>query len=418
MFKRILSLILCLVMILTIATGCQSKAPDAASAPQSNTPAATVDPIKVAIVNPMSGASSDCGRMTKDGAELFKKVFNEAGGVKSLGGAEIEIDYFDCTSDPAQTKTVMERALSSGKYIAVVGNGTSALTLPSLPAVEKARVPLVTYSNSKDLNNQGYKYVFSLSPTAAAIGGANAEFLQELKEVKGIEKNKVAILYENSSWGTPVAEGSLKKCESMGLEIVLYESFPNNMPDASALVTKTMNSGAEIIMMTAYANDSKLIIDTMHSMDYYPLMIGGGSWQSFADGMGEGVLGVLTTPNTVSTTSTITENPKYSGLDKIHRELFGYQFAVQGVMTYSCLELITNVLEGTPTRDPIELRDAIAAYNGPTIMQPGTVYFDETGVAVGPIAPVCQWQSVDELVCIWPEEIASGEYMDPADFVK
>lgn len=424
MKKKFWVLLVCMLLIIgMLCTACAKGGDTTSTTDTSNTDNDTVEnadgaePVYIAIVNPMSGASSDCGRMTKDGAELFKQVINEAGGIASLGGAPVEIEYYDCTSDATQTKAVMERALATGKYMAVVGNGTSALTLPSLSAVEKAQVPLVTYSNSADLNNQGYKYVFSLSPTAEEIGSANVQFLDYLASLGDeYKKTTAAVVYENSSWGVPVGEATVESCKEMGLEVVYEGTFQNSMTDASALVMNCKNSGADILMMTAYANDSKLIIDTMHSMDYYPLVLGGGSWQSFADSMGEGVLGTLSSPNTMSTISTITDDPKYSGLDEMHRELFGYQFSCQGVMTYACLELICNALEGTPTRDPAELRDAIAAYDGPTIMQPGHVHFDETGVAVEPNAIVCQWQAVDDLVCIWPEESASGSYIDPADF--
>ncbi|MGI6424658.1 MAG: ABC transporter substrate-binding protein [Tepidanaerobacteraceae bacterium] len=108
MGKKVLAVVLCLIMTLALLTGCKNAETTEGDAKEgtSSEESTKVDPVKIAVVNPLSGASADCGRMTKDGAELFKKVINEAGGIASLGGAKVEIDYYDCTSDPAQTKAV------------------------------------------------------------------------------------------------------------------------------------------------------------------------------------------------------------------------------------------------------------------------------------------------------------------------
>ena len=62
------------------------------------------------------------------------------------------------------------------------------------------------------------------------------------------------------------------------MEVVFNESFPANGSDVSSLITNLKASGAELILPVAFTQDAKLIFNTgLNSMDYHPLILGGGA---------------------------------------------------------------------------------------------------------------------------------------------
>ena len=107
---------------------------------------------------------------------------------------------------------------------------------------------------------------------------------------------KVGIIYEDTDYGISTAQGNLELAKSAGLEVVFNESFPANGSDVSSLITNLKASGAEMVLPVAFTQDAKLIFNTMSSMDYHPLILGGGAgflYPSFAEELGDAVDGVL-----------------------------------------------------------------------------------------------------------------------------
>ena len=422
-FRKAMALISLVMVMIMVVSSCGNRENGEGGTTQSagessvadETSGETADSVTIALCIPLSGSVADAGRMAQDGANMAAQVINENGGIESLGGAQINIEVYDTTSDADQSKNVVERAISGDDVVAVIGCGTSALTLPALPVLEKAQIPIVTYSNSAELNNQGYQYVFSISPTAVDVGQTQPEFLKWLNEEMGYDYTKVAIVYENSSNGISVAEGYRNSAESMGLEIVYDESFQPNLPDASSIVTAIKSSGAQVILSSCYANDNKLLVDTMNSMDYHPLWLGVSCWASFGEALGDSANGMIANGNWNHKNSTVLGNPEYVDITEKFEEEYGYFMAEQSGSAYACVELIANALELTGSTDTVALRDAIAGNTFDSIMQPGQVSFDDTGVNELATVGVQQWQ-YGECICVWPEELAGADYIDPSEF--
>jgi branched-chain amino acid transport system substrate-binding protein len=57
-------------------------------------------PIKIGILQPVTGALAQDGTYGKLGAEIAIDEINKAGGIKSIGGAKIEMVFGDARSTP------------------------------------------------------------------------------------------------------------------------------------------------------------------------------------------------------------------------------------------------------------------------------------------------------------------------------
>src|SRR5258708_12210674 len=92
--------------------------------------------------------------------KLAVEMINEAGGIKSLGGAKLNLIISDVQSDTTVTRTETDRLITSNKLSAIHGCFASALTLIASEVCERAKMPIITGSSSDQLN-KGRNFTFT-----------------------------------------------------------------------------------------------------------------------------------------------------------------------------------------------------------------------------------------------------------------
>ena len=419
--RKILGTVMSLFLVFAILlTGCGngesgSKAPEVDKETSSTDDGATEDPIRIAFLYSLSGGNAESGQMCLDAVNLAIKHINEAGGIKSMSGAKLEVEVFDATSDPAQAKNVAERALNDKTIIAAVGAGTSAITLPMLPVFEKERTPIVTFTNAADLTNQGYQYIFSTTNRGTALGAYQAEFIKYLNEEKSAGIEDVAIIYENSANGISMADGARIKANEMGLNIVFDESYPAGHVDFAPMITAIKNSGAHAVMPYGYMQEAKLIFSAMRDLDYFPIIMGNSNWPSYYEALGDATNGVIAVGNWNYYTKQVQDNPEYKKIVDEFEETYGYFMTEQSGPAYDGIKIIAKALEINPTRDSQILRDTISSNEFEGMQLVGNYKFNSAGENVNGVPAVTQWQHGTP-VCVYPQEHAVKEYIDPGDF--
>lgn len=428
--KRTLVLTLCLLSTLalvlagcsvttatTAATTAAAATTKAATTAAATTAAGGKEPIKIAAIFAQSGGMAESGKMCMDGANLAVKNINDAGGIKSLGGRPLQLVVYDETSDPANTKPTAERALNDKSVVAAVGGSNSALTIPMLPAFEMAKVPIVTFNNAKDVTNQGYKFVFSITNRGTEIGNYTVKYLDYMNTVMKADLKKVAIIYENSANGINMADGARANLKSLGLQIVFDESYPAGTVDFAPMVTSIKNKGATVVMPFGYMQEGKLIMQTLRDMKYYPVVMSNTVWPSFYEALGEASNGVIASGNWNWNTKVVQDNPEYTKIVKQFESTYGYFMTEHSGPAYESVRIIANALELAASTDPQKIRDTISKTELPGMQLGGPYKFNEKGENVNGVPAVSQWQ-YGKPVCIFPAEYAGAKYIAPADFTK
>jgi hypothetical protein len=159
------------------------------------------DPINIGALYPTTGSMAQIGVGCVAAAKLAVDMVNEGGGIKSLGGAKLNLIISDVQSDTTVTRTETDRLITGNKLSAIHGCYASALTLIASEVAERAKVPLITGSSSDQLN-KGRAYTFT--PFARASQFAKAQ-LQMAKLVG--DAPKVAVIFENTAFGTSTSNG-------------------------------------------------------------------------------------------------------------------------------------------------------------------------------------------------------------------
>ncbi len=375
--------------------------------------------IKIAAFFNMSGANADAGVRDKEGTDLAVETINAAGGIKSLGGRKLEVVYGDTLSDVSQAKAVTERVLADPDIVAAVGVGGSAYAAPQLPIVEKNKIPYILFGTSASLTEQGYQYIFrttSYGGENGLFGKAQVQFLEWLEENQGIEATKVGIIYENSDYGISLAESNRAQVEEAGFEVVYEESYPIGLTDASALVANCKSSGAQAVFISSFPQEAKMITNAMKSINYFPVIVGGGGgflFPEYATALGDDVEGSVSVASSSYDCQTIV-NGDFKDVPAQYKEKYGVFMCEHAVTAYNNIILLADALERAGSTDGEALAQAIRETDMMSMQAGGAVQFDEVGNNKNAVPVIVQWQKQDdgafEAVTIWPESEATAEY--------
>jgi branched-chain amino acid transport system substrate-binding protein len=378
------------------------------------------DKVKVALFVILSGSGADLGEQSRNGAELALEDINNSGGIKALGGAELELVVADVTTTYSKGPNITERVLSTNDVAGAIGYGYSGMTLACLPVIEKAKIPLVTTSISNKITAQGYKYVFEICPKGTQFGETQVRFAAWLRDAKKLDVKKVGFVFENGPYGTSTAEGLKKGAQEVGFDnVVLYQPYDKDITDAGPLVTKIKASGADVVFATSYTPDAQLLVSTMKAMRVTPVLIGGGAgfcWPPIQESIGEKVNGIFSVGSWSWDTKNIVQVPERLDVTKRYEQRFGTFMPEQAGEHYAAVWLLKEAMERAGSAEPEKVRAVLAkeefGQSMEGMMQPGVIGFDETGWNHYTFPTMIQWQD-QKPTTVYPESVATSKVVWP-----
>lgn len=438
MFKKRLALFLALVMIAVTLAACggstsntpatgdnQTEGGENVSQEAGNDTVSNDEPVKFLAYACISGNNAESGRqVTMAAATAEWYINNKLGGFQSLGGRPIKIEVLDSTSDAATASLPLERALSGGGYTTVIGNSTSSIALTMLPILEKYEVPAITgAAANKAVSEQGASFVFQPAATSSSFIPTQLDFLEEYatKLGKDVKDLKLGLVYANDAWGTDQAKNTRTQVEARGLNLVIDESYEiNSFTDASPLVTKFRNAEVDVILPSSYPNDIKLIFTSMKSLNYSPLIVGGGAamtWPSLYKDLGDDVNGITSVDSWCWDQKGALENEKWMEMNSYYEETYGEFIAGQSGPTLVSIMLAYEAIENIADTDPVKVRDELRSLNADnsewfTVLNGYGDFDDETGLNTDSRAIMMQWQD-GKPTSVFPAEYATSELLNP-----
>jgi branched-chain amino acid transport system substrate-binding protein len=362
--------------------------------------------INVGVIVPLSGANAQFGINSRNGIELVADEINAAGGIKALGGAKINLIVADATSTPTTAGNVAQRLITQNDVTAILGAFASSLTIAIMEVTERQDVPLLTMSFADQITGKGYKNIFQVVAKASAIGKAQFDYTMAIAQAAGASIGKIAIMYEDTAYGTAQAEGLRAGAKASNIQIVMDDAYPLGISDATPLINKLRSSGAQAVFPVSYLNDSLLIIRTMRQQRITMPAIGGAAGYvipDFEKGLGEFSENVLSiAPANYDLAPELT--------DRFHKR-FGYFMVHEALEHAVCLEVLAQAIEKAKSA---KAQDVAAALRGGRFtggwtkaMTGGAVQFDQAGLNTLSVPVMVQWRN-KELVTVWPKDVAKS----------
>ena len=367
--------------------------------------------VKIGNVEPLSGPSASVGQQGKNAREMAVEEINAAGGIKSLGGAKLELIYADSKSDPNVGVTETERLINTDKVNIVTGCWNSGVTYPSTAVAERYGVPFVVPVSVRDtITERGFKYVFRIAAKDSWWTRDQFTFLKDMKAEFGTELKTVAFVYENGDWGTGFAAQWKKLAQEAGYEIVLDEPYPSTATDLTPVVNKIRRAKPDVLLLTSNAADAVLITNTLSDYKVTPKVVlgsgGGHADPTFISGTKDNakfMFDIVEWETDVNKPGAKETNDKY-------KAKYGSNLTGEAVDAYVAMYVIADALERAASLEPAKIRDALAATDlktGPAaIVAYDSIKFDASGQNENAALAIVQINDLGkglERITVWPK---------------
>jgi len=363
--------------------------------------------VNVGVIMPLSGANAQFGINSRNGIELVADEINAAGGIKALGGAKINLIVADSTSTPTTAGTVAQRLITQNDVTAILGAFASSLTLAISEVTERRDIPLLTMSFADQITGRGYKNIFQVVAKASVIGKAQFDYTMAIAEAAGSKISKIAIMYEDTAYGSAQANGLRAGAKAANVEVVMDDAYPLGITDTTPLINKLRASGAQAVFPVSYLNDSLLIIRTMRQQKIDIPAIGGAAGYvipDFEKGLGEFAENVLSI--------NLSNYDLAPDLTARFQKRFGYFMVHEALEHAVALDVLVQAIEKAKSAKAEDVSAALrgAKFTGgwAKAMTGGAVEFDNTGLNVLSVPVMVQWRN-KELVTVWPKEYAKAK---------
>jgi branched-chain amino acid transport system substrate-binding protein len=343
---------------------------------------------------------------------------NAAGGIKSLGGAKLEMIYADSESKPEKGVAEAERLINTEKVHVLTGCWNSSVTYPTTAVAERYGIPfIVPVSVADKITDQGFKTVFRIAAKDSWWTRDQFAFLKDMEAETKTKLESVAFVYENGDWGKGFAEQWKKLAEKAGLKVVMDEPYPSTSTDLSPVVNKIKRANPDVLMLVSNAADAILLTNTLAEYKVKPKAIiasgGGHADPSFLKAVGKNGQYLYD----IVEWETDVNKPGVKEINKKFNDRYGYNLAGESVDAYIAMYVLADALERAGSLDPKAIRDALAKTKlatGPAMIASyDAVEFDETGQNKHAALVIVQVNDIGkgmERISVWPKNARRAGY--------
>ncbi len=262
MKRSLVSILLLLGMLLTACA--PAAAPTAA--PQ---PAASTEPIKIAIIGAMSGTNAVLGDWMKKGVTLAVEEKNQAGGIH---GRQIQIVIYDDEADPTKSVNLAQKAATEDQVVAAWATTNSTSALADIPIFAQYKIVQLTNGTNVDITNKGSAYIFRACPAGPAYENPLVDFLVKTKGYK-----KFALITDTSAYGKGEADYQTAELKALGLEPLTRQSYGIDDKDFTGQLTAILQTNPEVILFGGSEVASGLIAKQARQLGFKGQMAGGSA---------------------------------------------------------------------------------------------------------------------------------------------
>ena len=225
--------------------------------------------IPVGVVVGLTGRAGPWGIPVSDAVRLAVEQINASGGIKSKGGAQIELVVADHQSNAQMAGTQTERLIQVNSVIAVIGNATSGATMVGSAAAEKSKTPMISTDLADSLTARGMKYFFRVGPRASTLASVAVDFAMATAKSTGVAPKKIATIADDTTFSQDAIKGVLARVKDTGWAFQENVSFPaGHVSDFAPILQRMKLAGVDLIFHALFAPDGIQILRSMKALNY------------------------------------------------------------------------------------------------------------------------------------------------------
>ncbi len=384
--------------------------------------------VKIGAIYPLSGNAASAGVHGKAAIETAIEIINNAhpelgdlplaknAGLAGLGGAKVEAIFADNQGSPAVGQNQALRLITEEKVVALNGAYQSGITLTTSAISEKYGIPFVNgESVAASLTERGFKWFFRVTPVASDFARIYLDFLKDMK-ASGQKVDNIALVHENTEYGTSVAGVITSMFKDNGLSIAQDIAYSANTTDVQSQVLQLKDKKPDVVIMISYTSDAILYAKTMQALDYKPPMMiadnAGFSDPSLIKTVGKLVQGIF---NRSSFSIGPPGSPTFL-INEIYKKRSGDDLDDTAARQMQGFFVLCDAIDRAGSTAPDKIQAALKATDlkpDQLIMGYKGVKFDDKGQNILASGLVIQLQDGENYVPVWPKERAKTAPMLP-----
>ncbi|RLF54495.1 MAG: ABC transporter substrate-binding protein [Thermoplasmata archaeon] len=367
--------------------------------------------VKVGIVLPLTGSLAKFGEIEKQAFQMALEEINAAGGIN---GKKLDLLIEDTTGRPDVGRSVVEKLITKDKVVMIGGGYSSSVTYATAGVCQQNRIPFLVNTGSADkITTSGWDYIFRLNPPVSKYASGVESLLAQV-----IKPKTVAILHENSLFGTKGAKSFAKTCKKLGIKVFMKEGYEHGGIDFKPILIKVKQKNPDIVYMVSYIMDASLLMKQAKELKLTPKMFIGGAagftLPEFQQNAG------VASDKVISATLWHQVLPFPGAMDFYNKFKARYQKSVDyhGAEAYAACHVIADVLKRAKSYKNTDIREALLETNMNTVF--GPVKFTTWGKMKNQnkaATYVVQWIN-GKLELVWPKEHATKPFAYPVDWLK
>lgn len=398
--------------------GASAAALGAVASPYIQRAGAAEAPIKVGVINSMSGSFA---AYAQEGDPAFRYVIdkiNQAGGIKSLGGAKIELIFADDTSQPARCATEVRRLVTEEKVDLLTGTMLSSQMLAISPVLDELQTPCLSVwaggSKSPWLYTLGYHYDRGYAKTMA-------DFAVWLRDKKGFAIKTWTPCYSNYEAGQQVNNFLLERMKAAGFQLLGEAPLDTKAQDQTAAMIRIRSMKPDLALGLVTPRDGLLLHQARYNLNYHGSIFAGGTggysdlslWRDLSPDIAKAVL----TRNLFAMTgfSPSAKMPSMQAIVAELRDQAKIQRIGQAAMqSAQAARVLQRAIEAAGSRDKKALLEGFKKvdikYGDPDlyVAKPEGVKFAEDRLLADGSAFFVQWMEDQSQQVLFPEQFANA----------
>lgn len=384
----------------------------------SNASGGDVESIKIAAPFGLTGPVGPFAEPHVPALELAIKKINEAGGIKALGGAPLELLLQDSQSDPAVATRLLREMKADGAVIAVAPFA-SGIALAAKPVLADLDLPLVVPSFAKPLtDDNGDQVIWRIVATDAEIANDAMDFIGAARESDEIAVESIGIVSIAGGAGPPFADAVTARAEEMGIEVVDVRYDPAETRDFGPIVAQLREADVDLVTGFQYAQDAIQFAESLLLQDWRPsegfVWLGGAQGEfAFRDALGAETEGWMDAGFGSTSGCDAMDDFAAEYEEETGEPLIGLSPAAPATIA-----VIADALERAGSIEPADIKAALAEtdldFCEGLYSLAGGVKFNERGDNAAFQPTIVQHEGDSELVPVWPEAVAAREPVWPA----
>jgi len=315
-------------------------------------------PVRIGVLHPVTGALAYSGQQCREGALMAIADINQAGGIKSLGGAKLEPLLGDAQSTPAAGSAEIEKMNEAG-VSAVVGAYASAICLATTQAAARHGLPhVVDVGVADQIVERGLKNTFRFAPGYKKCADIALANLHVLNTAAGKPAKTVMIIHEESLFGTGTAKLLARELPGYGYEVKEVVKHANPTRDFNNIVLRMKALAPDIVIPANYYNEYALLVRTMQQQNVRPKAIysvlgGAASSYKFVKEFPQAAHGIIDCNHWF--------NPKDKRSFELKKrtEAKNLFYSYEVFLTYTAMRVLADALERAKSTDRAAIIDAL-----------------------------------------------------------